>query len=557
MSDHVHVHGIGSRVQLGVLLFALAGILLAAFPYFEQLRNANEIPRLIQSMSLVERGEWAIDGPSRRGIPVGPDVARSPVDDRLYPNKPPGASVVGALAYVLARIGTEPPTLRELTWWARFLAGTVPVLVIAALAWGRLRSAYGERIAAAAPLLVIFGTPLFAYARLFYGHALAAGLLYGGVLAIERGLGDRRPIRVALGGLAAATAITVEYGAAFAGLPIAVALLWPVVAPGRPREQRTRAGLSALAGLLAALVPVALLMAYQRHVYGSALATGYHHAADPGFAELHGQGLLGLGMPRWHNAVTHLFALDTGLLIWSPLVLIGLLGLARLTRHGGEAGRIAALHLAIFAVILLFGLGLSFEGGWRIGPRYMVVALPMLILGVAEVLERFRDHPRPMVGAMVMGLVGLAASWSLLANTLAATMWPHLDPTNISEPFGAVLLPLVEHNFGPYGLATSFRGGLAVSLAAPVLLGLGFVAWTGGRVAPQVVLLPMLFGALLGFVVVVGVLPRAVIAHPKTEANLRYIEKVYEPRMYAGKRTDGRSRLLAPLGAPTRRPDPE
>ncbi|HLT38773.1 MAG TPA: hypothetical protein VK034_20945, partial [Enhygromyxa sp.] len=81
--------------NLAVLLGAVAMVLLAAFPYFEQVRNANELPRLVQAMSLVEHGEWTIDGPSRRGLALGPDVARSP-DGRLYPNKPPGASVVGA-----------------------------------------------------------------------------------------------------------------------------------------------------------------------------------------------------------------------------------------------------------------------------------------------------------------------------------------------------------------------------------------------------------------------------------------------------------------------------
>ncbi|MCA9686639.1 MAG: hypothetical protein KC457_31020, partial [Myxococcales bacterium] len=107
-----------ARRHLPLLLATLALVLLVAFPYFEQLRNANELPRLVQAMSLVEGHGWGVDGPSRRGLQLGPDLARSPVDDRLYPNKPPGASVVGAGAYVLARAtaGDEGPTLRAFTW---------------------------------------------------------------------------------------------------------------------------------------------------------------------------------------------------------------------------------------------------------------------------------------------------------------------------------------------------------------------------------------------------------------------------------------------------------
>jgi hypothetical protein len=527
------------------LLGVLLAVLLSAFPYFEQTRNANEIPRLIQAMSLVEHGEWAIDGESRRDIPLGPDIARSPADGRLYPNKPPGASVVGALAFMLAKLG-GPPTLRELTWWARLLAGVVPVLVIAAVAWGRMRSAYGGPISTAAVVLFVFGTPMFAYGRLFYGHALAAALLFAGTSVIERGSAQARRPELVLGGMLAASAVIVEYGAAFAGLPIAVMLAWPLLrrsgaAAGPNRSLAAELAAIALAG---AVIPILLLVAYQRAAFGSAVATGYHHAADPGFAQLHGQGLLGLGAPRWDNVITHLLSLDAGLLVWSPLVVIGCVGLARLARRGGELQRVARLQLGIFAVVLIMGLGLSFEGGWRVGPRYLVVALPMLILGIAEFLSTWRDHPRDGVAAAAMGLFGVAASWSLLANTLAATLWPHIDTTNIHEPFGAVLIPLWQHGYGPYGLPTYFRGGLVVAMAAPIGLGLGALMWAGGSARPRVVLLPMLLGAAIGAVVVLLLIPRIVTAHPKTERNLQYIEKVYEPRVKAGKRMPGVSRRL-------------
>jgi hypothetical protein len=532
--------------QLAVLLVAVALLLLAAFPYFEQVRNANELPRLVQAMSLVDEGEWAIDGPSRRGIPLGPDIARSP-DGHLYPNKPPGASVVGAAAYMLAKLGAAPLTLRELTWWARLLAGVLPVLIIVGVAWGWLRQLYSGPICAAAILLFVFGTPMFSYARLFYGHALAACLLFVGVVLIERGSAERRLGQLSLGSLLAAAAITVEYGAAFAGIPIAVLLAWPLLRPRRDRTARLAALKQAAIALAFALIPVLSLALYQRAAFGSVLATGYHHAADPGFAELHGQGLLGLGAPRWDNVVTHLLALDTGLLAWSPLVVFGVLGLLRLVRTNATHARAARLQLAIFAVIVLMGLGLSFEGGWRIGPRYLVIALPMLIIGLAEFMERWRDDPRAVLNAGAIGLLGFAAGWSLLANSLAAALWPHIDPTNISEPFGAVLLPLWKNGFGPYGLPTLMRGGLVFCVVGPMLLSIAALIWAVGFARPQIVLVPLLIGVAAGLVTLLGIVPRSVVAHPKTQRNLEYIQRVYEPRVLAGKRVDGKSRVIDPL----------
>jgi hypothetical protein len=515
--------------QLAVLLAIAAAILLAAFPYFEQTRNANELPRLVQAMARVEQGEWAIDGASRRGIPLGPDVARSPVDARLYPNKPPGTSVVGTLAYRIARVGEEPPSLREFTWWARLLAGVVPTLILLGVAWGRLRElGHGAPIVAAVLLTWLFGTPMFVYARLFYGHALAACLLYAGLVALARGHERESTWHAALGGLLAAAAITVEYGVAFAGLPIAVALVVPMFGRDRSPELRRRALVRALTALLAALLPVLLLALYQRSVFGSMFATGYHHAADPTFAAAHDQGLLGLSWPRADKVVIDLLSPKTGLLVFSPIVVFALAGLVHAARREGRRARVARLDLAVFGCLLIVGLGLGFEGGWRIGPRYLVVALPCLLIGLAEAIEAWRER------LVFAGTWAIAATWSLLACSLAATLWPHVDPTNIGEPFGEVFLALVRDGYGPYGLpqwiSPGSSMGSVIAIVVPVLIGVAVNVWAIGprRIA---VLLPMLLGTFMGVLIVVVMLPRMVVEPIRSERNLKYIESVYEPRV--------------------------
>jgi hypothetical protein len=147
----------------------------------------------------------------------------------------------------------------------------------------------------------------------------------------------------------------------------------------------------------------------------------------------------------------------------------------------------------------------------------------------------------------MIGLFGFVAIWSLLANTLAATLWPHIDPSNIAEPFGAVLIPLWQNGFGPYGLPTMFRGGLVLSAAAPVFLGLGATIYAVGFQRPQVVLLPLLLGVAAGAVALLLIVPRSVVAHPKTERNFEYIQRIYEPRIIAGKRVPSKTRTLEAL----------
>jgi hypothetical protein len=140
---------------------------------------------MAQAAALVEEGSWAIDGPVRRGLDAGPDVSRDPRTGSLYPNKPPGATVVAAAGYVAAGVGQEAVTLRRATWFGRLLAGVVPVLVLCA--WLRRRLLPGQAGTLALATLAL-ATPLAAYAHLLYGHALTACVLWIGAVMVVDGI---------------------------------------------------------------------------------------------------------------------------------------------------------------------------------------------------------------------------------------------------------------------------------------------------------------------------------------------------------------------------------
>ncbi|MEX1368734.1 MAG: hypothetical protein AB1Z98_36740, partial [Nannocystaceae bacterium] len=176
------------RRRGGVLLVLWLGVLLGAvFPYFEATRNANERPRLLQGMALVDEGSWAIDGPGARGLDPGPDVSRSSADGRLYPNKPPGTTLAAAAGYRVARAladEADPLDLRTYTWWARLIGGLLPTLLLAGLMIRRLVAQFGVGAGAGAVMLYVLGTPAASYAHLLYGHQLAALLLYAGITVL-------------------------------------------------------------------------------------------------------------------------------------------------------------------------------------------------------------------------------------------------------------------------------------------------------------------------------------------------------------------------------------
>lgn len=516
-----------------ILLAWLCVLLGSTFPYFESTRNANERPRLLQGMALVDEGSWAIDGPAARGLDPGPDVARSDVDGRLYPNKPPATSLVAAVGYRLARAFEDddhPLTMRTYTWWARILGGLLPTVLLCGWLWRRFAPRVGPAVAASAIVLYALGTPAASYAHLLYGHQLAAALLAVGTgmlvdaSASAPQAGSFASRRAVIGGVLAGTAVAVEYGAVFAALPLAGLLL--------ARARRSGGPVVLLLGLLGAVIPVVLLGAYHRAVFGSPWSTGYHHVTNVEFAAKHGQGLLGLGLPRWDAFDTHWLSVDGGILWWAPPLVLALYGLLQLARAPGPDRTEARVHLAL---LLLYGLlvsSLSFEGGWRVGPRYLVVVLPSLVPGWAHGLSQLRTNP---VG---MALLAAVATYAVCINALAANLWPHLDLTNVHHPVAEVLLPLWEHDLAPYGIARlitghSELGVVVVGSVLTVWVVLVSISESGVRMAIGLVL-----GGGLGLVLVQAT--RLWEPHPKGSRNLAYIEKIYEP----GSGGDGRSVVL-------------
>lgn len=507
---------------VGALLLLSLG---ATAPYFGRLMNANERPRVLQAIAWVDEAELAVDGPSARGIPAGVDVARSPVDGRLYPNKPPGATVPAVVAYtggkLVAALGGPTPTLRSVTLTTRVLGGLVPTLWLLWLATRRLRARGAGARGDAAVLVLALATPLTAYARLAFGHALAAAVLLAGTLWLLDGTAPATAStrRAFVGGALAASAITVEYAAAFAGLPLLGLLLW------RLRLRAPRAPL--VAAVAGALLPVLALAAYHTVAFGTPWSTGYHHVVDPGFARTHGHGLLGLGLPTRTSLFEHLVSPWGGLLVWAPLVALALVVALWRWRALDVEERLATAMLLLFVMIVA---SLAQTGGWRVGPRYLVLAMPMAIYGIVRTLEALEG--RPVLAAMVLG----AALASTVLDALAANLFPHLVPHG--NPWADLLLPLALEGRMPSSVLPGAGGVAPWALAVVVLVPLALVGWSvvrctvdseAGRSpdrARRIGLVIALGVAIAGGLLLAGL---GAQSHPEAAGDLAAVRSIWEP----------------------------
>ena len=219
----------------------------------------------------------------------------------------------------------------------------------------------GRRAAVAVGAALFFGTEMLTYSRKLFAEPLS-GLLMGAAAWGLLGTGRRRVI----GHGAIALAILSKPTMVFAGIAMGAAL---ALRDRNPRVLFTAAAATAIGGLLYLgynELRFDGLLQFRGTGDSLAQATGHYGGREPA--------------PVPERAVTGLAVLlvspGNGLLLYSPLAVLGALALARVWRN-----RVAAVCLAGAAGVLVAYLLQPYGGNW--GTRYLVPALPLLVAGVA------------------------------------------------------------------------------------------------------------------------------------------------------------------------------
>lgn len=250
-----------------------------------------------------------------------------------------------------------------------------------------------ERLAAIGWAAVMGTAPVLLYTFQLFPEPIAALLLVYAVRKVRRisTLGRWATITTALA-LAGLPWLHMRY-AIFTMIAAAVCLL----------RTRDRVKLSWLAGPLA--VSAILNLVYYDRVFGQAIVrTDFHE----GF-RLRADGLLGLaGLLVDGHA---------GLLIYSPIYLLGLAGLPFLWRRDPQAILTVAL---LGSTYLTAGLYANWSGGWCPQPaRYLTPVLPLLGVPIALVYGRSRAGARWVCRAL------WAASLALPVLYLVKPQWAY------------------------------------------------------------------------------------------------------------------------------------
>ncbi len=465
------------------LIACLLGIvLIVVYAYvFPRWADPNQDSRLKMVVAIVDDGTFRID----RYLGTTVDYAR--VGDHYYSDKAPGVAFLGVPVYwalrqlpivdaVSERLQSSSAfqsTLREdgagvsservrfaLAQVAiAFVVGAIPSALIAALIFFWLRRAT-DSLPIRLTVALGYGllTPVFAYANSMYGHQLAAALLFGAFAWISS---DPAP-RVwasALIGLMLGYAVVTEYPVAVVVVALYGYAAW--------RYWRHAGWPGALRGLgplsLTAAVVAAAWMSYNWAIFGGPLNLGYEYSEL--WQDQHSTGFMSLGLPRADALWGITFGVFRGLFVLAPWLLLAVPGLVawwRVPRPAHDAKTPfgwAEWAVAVTAIIFMFvfnGSSIMWWGGFAVGPRYLLPALPFMAVFAAFVLiaTRRRSGARWMWVGVALALVwSWVATWGLalaeqafpsdtIMNPLADFALPNWQSGNIARNVGTVVLGL-------------------------------------------------------------------------------------------------------------------
>jgi hypothetical protein len=308
-------------------------------------------------------------------------------DGHYYTAKAPGLALYSVpLWLVLERIPQIGDARDRAIWALNFWACVVPALILFLLV-----RAVGDRLAPGTGLMSAIalgvGTMVLPFSTMYFSHVPAATASFAAfaVLVLRRD-GPFRAPTVFAAGVLAGVAVVFEYPAALIGLILGCYAIG--IAP------RLARGAAYAAGVVVGVLPLVL---YQWLVYGSPFHTPYDDVVALPGASGHdvvgpnGDGILGVTAPRLSDAVRLLVDDDRGLLILSPLVAAGVVGLVLLWRAGRRAESLTCLTIGTAMLVYNSGYTPVFGGifgGGSPGPRLLITSLPFVMLGCGLVFRR-------------------------------------------------------------------------------------------------------------------------------------------------------------------------
>lgn len=468
-----------------VSLFLL--LLLCYAYFFPRWADWNQNSRLNLVMAIVDQGTLYIDD-YYDGYTTTGDYAE--YEGHIYSTKAPGTAFLGVPVYWAFQKATGGGVVR----WALGLlqankaigitltargSGLLPEKLHAALALSvvtfftvsipsallgvALYRFAGHFVPSRAPrvwavLMYGLATSAFPYAGSFYGHQIVAVLLFAAFyFAFLIGSGRLKPPFTLCVGLMLGYAVITEYPATLIAGAVFLYLYHRL-------PWKRWIGLAVLGGML----PGLLWMVYNYAIFHKPITFGYQHAAL--FRDVNTTGFFSLVYPQPEALWGITFGSFRGLFFLSPVLLLAFPGFYHLARGRAWRPEFLVCLWAGLSFLLFNSSSVMWQGGYAVGPRYLVPMLPFLALPLPLIAQECGKYR--WGGA----LIAVLSFWSLLA-VWAETVGGQHFPDYTPNPLFRYSLPrLLEGDIARnFGAAMGLFGW--ASLVPLVVVVVGCLLW--------------------------------------------------------------------------------
>jgi hypothetical protein len=408
---HADSHGAASarpmRIALLLFLFLNCVYLLTSTG---RARSIDEVDPVLQSESLLLRHSTAIPQAVGSGIYFGK------VDLHGLPRSawPAGHALLvmpwSAFGhYVLARQPGIPRSISDLafasaTCWS---SATYAALAVAASFLLFFKVGNTLRSALAGSLLLGFCTPLFVYSGWLFSEPASTALFALAALLLFAS-GKEIPVsRAVLASLLLGFSIHVRP----ANMVTVLVFIAATALLKRPEQKRGFAYSTTVILVVVVGISGALYLARNYALFGNPLDFGVPATAE------NAKDLDSWRNPFWTGIFGFLFSPGKSVFLFSPPIIVGILGLPCLWRRNRGLALLAGA--APVANLILYSFRTQWEGSYCYGPRYLLPSLTLLCYPIAALLRERSRGARPWlrpllwitaIGGLLVQGIGLATN---------------------------------------------------------------------------------------------------------------------------------------------------
>ncbi len=367
-----HVATKGTARVFFVFIFTLNFLFLLVSS--GRVRTRDELNADLQAESLATRGSTA--------IPQAVNFYFYGKYDRWGEPQPPYGPAHAAFLIPWYFAGREilaitpgiPYRARDVVMDATVVASSATFAALAAglafLIFARL--GLSIRVSVMAASMLALATPILSYSAVLYSEPLTCALLLGAAAALFSGGGKSLVSwqEAALGGILLGAMIWVRPAHVIAAPVFLVALL---VRDGERSWRAVR-----ITGIIIGLFGLAYLWR-NHYLFGDPFDFGYPSVSDGG------KNMNSFDTPLFTGLYGFLFSPGKSAFLFAPPILLAIAGIRKLFRLDKGLAVVAAALPIVY--LFFYARFTQWEGGFCVGPRYLLPAIAILCLGLGPALE--------------------------------------------------------------------------------------------------------------------------------------------------------------------------